>query len=143
MNDVTLFFIVIVGYERYTECLATSTAHMKDYMALFLGSTDKVVEARADNNEESKTRMQEGMMAWGKWMEDHKASIVETGSPLGKTKKVNKEGVSDTRNDIGAYTVVRAESHEEAAKMFEGHPHFMIFPGDRVEVMECLPMPKP
>jgi ribosomal protein S17 len=37
---------------------------------------------------------------------------------------------------------VRAESYDEAAKMFLEHPHFMIFPGDAVEVMECLPIPK-
>jgi hypothetical protein len=40
------------------------------------------------------------------------------------------------------YTVVRAESQEEAAKMFLGHPHFTIFPGDGVEIMECLPIPE-
>jgi hypothetical protein len=36
---------------------------------------------------------------------------------------------------------VRADSHEAAARIFEGHPHFMIFPGDGIEVMECLPIP--
>ena len=36
---------------------------------------------------------------------------------------------------------VRADSHEAAAKMFEKHPHFMIFPGDRVEVMPVMPIP--
>jgi hypothetical protein len=43
---------------------------------------------------------------------------------------------------MAAYTVVEAESHEAAARMFENHPHFTIFPGVAVEVMECLPMPK-
>lgn len=33
------------------------------------------------------------------------------------------------------------ESHEEAAKLFISHPHFKIFPGESVEIMECLPMP--
>lgn len=42
---------------------------------------------------------------------------------------------------MGAYTVVQADSHEAAAKLFENHPHFMIFPGDAVEVMERLPIP--
>ena len=28
--------------------------------------------------------------------------------------------------------------HEAAAKLFQSHPHFTIFPGDAVEVMECL-----
>jgi len=25
--------------------------------------------------------------------------------------------------------------------MFVGHPHFTIFPGEAVEIMECLPIP--
>ncbi len=34
-----------------------------------------------------------------------------------------------------------AESHEAAAKLFLSHPHFSIFPGDSIEIMECLPIP--
>jgi hypothetical protein len=63
------------------------------------------------------------------------------GGPLGKTKKVSQRGVEDTSNEMGAYMVVRADSHEAAAKLFEGHPHFMIFPGERVEIMPVLPIP--
>ena len=83
----------------------------------------------------------EGIEAWHKWVADHKDAIAEMGSPLGKTKRTDKNGVSDTRNELGAWTVVKANSQEEAAKLFLNHPHFMIFPGDRVEVMECLPIP--
>ena len=85
--------------------------------------------------------MKEGMMAWMKWAQDHAADTVNMGSPLGKTKKVSKNGIEDIRNEMGAWIVVKAESQEAAAKMFENHPHFTIFPGERVEVMECLPMP--
>jgi hypothetical protein len=42
---------------------------------------------------------------------------------------------------MGAFTVVRAESHEAAAKLFVNHPHFVIFPGESVEVMPVLPIP--
>jgi len=42
---------------------------------------------------------------------------------------------------MGAFTVVRAGSHEAAAKMFEDHPHFTIFPGERIEIMPVLPIP--
>ena len=41
------------------------------------------------------------------------------------------------------YVIVQAESHEAAAKMFEKHPHFTIFPGEAVEIMECLSDPGP
>ena len=63
------------------------------------------------------------------------------GGPLGKTKKVSQRGIEDTSNEMGAYMVVRADSHEAAAKLFEGHPHFTIFPGERVEIMPVLPIP--
>lgn len=47
----------------------------------------------------------------------------------------------DISSELTAFTVVRASSHEAAAKMFENHPHFAIFPGEAVEVMPVLPIP--
>jgi hypothetical protein len=47
----------------------------------------------------------------------------------------------DVSNEMGAFMVVRAESHEAAAKLFEKHPHFTILPGESVEVMPVLPIP--
>lgn len=90
---------------------------------------------------ERKPKEKAGMEAWGKWMKDNEKSLVEGGSPLGKTKRVDKNGITDIRNEMGAWTVVQAESHDEAAKLFINHPHFAIFPGDSVEIMECLAMP--
>ena len=45
------------------------------------------------------------------------------------------------RNNLAAYVIVQAESHEAAAKMFLNHPHFTIFPGEAVEIMEWLSLP--
>jgi len=42
---------------------------------------------------------------------------------------------------MAVYMVVRAESHEAAAQMFADHPHFTMFPGEAIEVMERLPIP--
>jgi hypothetical protein len=61
--------------------------------------------------------------------------------PPGKTKKITRRDVEDTSNEMGAYMVVRAVSHESAAKLFENHPHYTIFPGESVEVMPVLPIP--
>jgi hypothetical protein len=74
-----------------------------------------------------------GIAAWKAWAEKHQAAIVGMGGPLGKTKKVSQRGI--------AYMVVRADSHEAAAKLFERHPHFTIFPGESVEIMPVLPIP--
>jgi hypothetical protein len=63
------------------------------------------------------------------------------GGPLGKTKKISPNGIEDITNAMGAFTVVRAESHAAAAKLFLDHPHFTIFPGESIEVMPVLPIP--
>jgi len=116
---------------------------MKQFMAVFLGSLESRRASDWDELDETtrKAREAAGMKAWGDWMTTHQNLLVQTGGPLGKTKRVGPEGISDVRNQLAGYVVVKAESHEAAAKLFIGHPHFAIFPGDSVEIMECLPIP--
>ena len=117
---------------------------MKKFLAVYLGSRDSAGFKRwnAMNEAQRKDRQHSGMEAWTRWGEQHRASIVNQGTPLGKTKRVDASGVSDARNLMTGYVVIEAESHEAAARMFKDHPHFSIFPGEAVEIMECLPMPK-
>jgi hypothetical protein len=84
-----------------------------------------------------------GMAAWMEWGAKNAGAIVDPGGPLGKTKRASKQGIADFKNGLTGYVIVQAESHEAAAKLFENHPHFTIFPGDSVEIMECLPLPRP
>ena len=113
------------------------------YLAVFLGSktSPKMAAWNALSQSEWQKKEHEGMAAWKAWVEKHHGAILEMGGPLGKTKKVDPKGVADIANELGAFTVVRAASHEAAAKMFENHPHFAIFPGERVEIMPVLPIP--
>ncbi|HEX8757993.1 MAG TPA: hypothetical protein VF745_16780 [Steroidobacteraceae bacterium] len=113
------------------------------YLAVFLGSKSSPRRAAWDalSEGERRAKEQEGKAAWKAWVEKHHASIVEMGGPLGKTKKVTQRGIADVSNELAAFTVIRAESHEAAAKLFEKHPHFMIFPGDSVEIMPILAIP--
>ena len=113
------------------------------YLAVFLGSktSPKMAAWTALPEEQRRTKEREGMAAWKAWVEKHHAAIVGMGGPLGKTKKVSEHGIEDVSNLMSAYTVVRADSHNAAAKLFERHPHFTIFPGDSVEVMPVLPIP--
>jgi len=116
---------------------------MKNYMAVYTGSVQSRQASAWDELDEATRKQREaaGMKAWGDWMATHKDSVVGMGGPLGKTKRVGPEGVSDVRNNLAGYIIVRAESHEAAAQLFIGHPHFAIFPGEAVEIMECLPIP--
>ena len=113
------------------------------YLAVFLGDKTSPRRAAWDALPEGDRRAKEreGMEAWKAWVEKHHAAIVVMGGPLGKTKKVTQRGIDDTSNTMGAFTVVRADSHDDDAKLFEKHPHFTIFPGDSVEIMPLLPIP--
>jgi hypothetical protein len=117
---------------------------MKRFLAVYLGSAETPGWKRwnAMDDAARKARERAGMEAWMRWGEEHRASIVERGAPLGKTKCVDPNGVSDARNAICGYVVVEAESHEAAARLFLDHPHFSIFPGESVEILEYLPLPQ-
>jgi hypothetical protein len=117
---------------------------MKHFMAVYTGTPAKLdaYQRQFPDPEKRKAHEKKGMEAWEKWAKDHEKSIVDEGAPLGKTKRASAEGIADIRNNLAAYTIVKAESQEAAAKMFLNHPHFTIFPGDGVEIMECLPMPQ-
>jgi hypothetical protein len=116
---------------------------MKKFLAIYLGSPTAMEKSGWHTMDEAKRKQLEasGIKAWGEWMVTHQAAIAEQGGPLGKTKRAAAKGISDTKNSLAGYVVVQAESHEAAARMFEHHPHFTIFPGDSVEIMECLPIP--
>ena len=114
---------------------------MKNFLAIYIGTGTSIEKWKALDEEKRKKLEASGIRAWGEWMTTQKSAIVDQGGPLGKTKRTAAKGVSDTRNSMTGYVVVKAESHEAAAKMFENHPHFTIFPGDSVEIMECLPIP--
>ena len=113
------------------------------YLAVFLGSktSPRMKAWMALPEAERRAREQQGMAAWKAWVEKHQGAIQAMGGPLGKTKKVTERGIEDVANEMGAFTIVRAESHEAAARMFEKHPHFTIFPGECIEIMPVLPIP--
>jgi hypothetical protein len=114
---------------------------MKRYLAVFTGSPNAMARWETIPEPERRQKEAQGIAAWKKWATDNAAAIVEMGGPLSRTKLVSTSGVSDIRNNLGAFTVVQAESQEAAARMFLNHPHFSIFPGEGVEVMEVLPIP--
>lgn len=116
---------------------------MKEFLAIYLGGAKSRQMSDWDKMDEASRRTREasGMQAWQAWMEANKSSISVQGGPLGKTLRADPHGIKATKNAMTGYVVIRAESHEAAAQLFDSHPHFSIFPGEAVEIMECLPMP--
>jgi len=119
---------------------------MKKFMAVYTGTAETLEKSGWKTMDEKtrREREQAGMQAWMQWGESiprRGAKALDIGGPLGKTKRVSPQGISDTSNNMAGYVILEAESHEAAAKLFENHPHFSIFPGEAVEIMEILPIP--
>ena len=116
---------------------------MKNFLAIFIGTASALEKSQWNTLDEAKRRERQsaGIKAWEEWIEQNHAAIIDHGTPLGKTKRASRAGIDDIRNNMTAYALVRAETHDAAARLFENHPHFTIFPGEAIEIMECLPIP--
>jgi hypothetical protein len=110
---------------------------MKKFFVLYKAPIEEFQKAMTSWTPEER---KESMAEWMKWMTDHKADLVDGGAPVGKTKQVRKDGVTDIKNDIGGYSIVQAESHDAATKIFADSPHLTRFNGS-IEVMEIMEMP--
>ena len=111
---------------------------MKKFMVLYMANGADFERMMKESTPEQQKK---GMDAWMKWMGDNKASMVDGGAPLGKSKKIDTKGASDTKNDVCGYSIVQAETAEDATKLFgKDHPHLQM-PGSWVEVIEVMHIP--
>jgi len=115
---------------------------VKTFLAIFTCAENSKAH-QAWKQLDAQTRMQKGMAAQLQWSAKYADQIVYDGGALGgKTKIVDSQGIHDMPSQMGYFAVLRADSHDEAAKMFLEHPHFALFPGDGVEVIERIDTPR-
>src|SRR3989344_3337493 len=82
---------------------------MKKYLALYLAPVPELEKMMKSSTPED---MKKGMEDWMKWSESKGKSIVDLGTPLGKTKRVTARDISDVKNEVAGYTLVQADSHD-------------------------------
>ena len=88
---------------------------MKKFVVLYMASGPEFENMMKNSTPEQKKK---GMDAWMNWMNANETSIVEGGAPLGKTKRVDSNGASSTKSEIGGYFPFAA------TKIFgKDHPH--------------------
>ena len=112
---------------------------MKKFLVTYLAPVaviDDWKKTDATTRQAAEAKMQQ---AWKAWMGDHAAMLADKGAGVGRTKRVTAQGTADTRNDIMLYAIAEADSHEAAARAFEGHPHLQI-PQSSIEIMEIHPL---
>lgn len=108
---------------------------MPRFLAVYTMRSENVARFRAMPKAEQDAVDARGVKQWKDWEKANAASFPEKGGMVGKTLRVTKNGTAAAQNDICGYVVVKADSIEAAAKLFENHPHFATFPGDGVDIM--------
>ncbi len=111
---------------------------MKKFMVLYqspFSASEKMAES-------SPEKMQASMQEWMAWREKSGGEAkVEFGMPLEKGKHIEGSEVSDPTTTVSGYSIIQAESLDDAAELLKDHPHLKAPAGTSIEVLEFLPMP--
>ena len=115
---------------------------MPRFFAVYTMQPEDLARFRARPKSEQDAVDAAGLPQWAAWEEQHAASFPDRGGMVGKTLRVTRHGTGPAVNTICGYLVVEAEIIEAAARLFENHPHFTLFPGDGVDIMPFLTDPR-
>jgi hypothetical protein len=76
------------------------------------------------------------MAAWGAWIAEVGDAFVDVGNPTGASTVVGANGAGGTASGVSGYSLVQAESLDEAAAKAKGCP--VLAGGGSVEVYETF-----
>lgn len=109
---------------------------MKKFAVIYRVPVETMNEwKKTTSPEEMKKQGEKLGAAMSEWTKKNEKSFIDKGMPLGKNKRVTKEGAQDISNDLNYFCVVEAESADAVAEMFKDNPHLDI-PTSFVDIME-------
>src|SRR5256885_12815048 len=111
-------------------------ATMKKFLVLYESSVPAEEQMKKAPPEQAKA----GMELWRKWMAKAASALVDPGAPLGNAVVVKGGAGASGASNVRGYSIVQADSRQEAERLFEDHPHFKA-PGAVIDVLEFLSMP--
>ena len=110
---------------------------MKKFFVLYrapVGAMEQMSKATLEE-------MKKGMEPWFEWKDKIGDALVDMGKPLASPQKVTKSGSSKSNSTICGYSILHANSLDEAVGMIKDHPHLSWVDGAEIEVLEEMPMP--
>jgi hypothetical protein len=113
---------------------------MKRFLVTYLAPASVIEDWKKTDPAKRKAAEEKMQSDWNSWMSNHHNIFVDKGAGVGKTRRVTADGSANGKNDIMLYSIVEAETHEAASKIFEDHPHLGI-PSASIEIMEIHPLP--
>lgn len=110
---------------------------MKKYLVVYHAPAEAMAKMATATEEEK----MEGMKPWMAWKDKVGDKMVDFGSPLMPGQKILPGGnVENSTKEVTGYSLINANSIDEAKSMLSDHPHLQWHDGCDIEVHECMPM---
>lgn len=109
---------------------------MGKFLAIYNGAADESKKGQLSEAEQL-----EFLSAWARWAQANQQALVDPGAPLYMKKRVTSGGVTDFTDFRTGYSIVVADTHDEAVRIFADHPHLALTDGNSIDVLECPPLP--
>jgi len=111
---------------------------MKKYVVIYHAPIDAMQQTEGSSEED----MDNGMEAWMTWARKCGDKLVDLGTPLGNGLKLVPGGESTGSNrQVCGYSILQANSMEEAEGLLEDHPHLQWDAACEIEIHESLALP--
>ena len=111
---------------------------MKKFVVTYLAPIDAAWKTAESSPEE----MEKGMKDWMVWAEKCGNKLVDFGTPLGNGLTLSPGGSSmNSDSKILGYSILQADSMDEAKDLLKEHPHLDWNAACEIEVHESLAVP--
>ncbi len=111
-------------------------------MKKFIVTYHAPAEATAQMADPTPEQMEEGMKPWIAWAEKCGDQLVDLGTPLMGGQLLRTDGSSsDSQREVTGYSILQANSMEEAKALMDDHPHLGWNKGCQIEIHESVPLP--
>ncbi len=110
---------------------------MKKFIVIYHAPKEAATKMTSVSPDEAK----KGMEPWFEWQKKVGDKMLDLGTPLGNGMQVTKSGTAPSNKEVVGYSVLQANSMDEAVAMLKGHPHLDWVDGCSIEVHESLSLP--
>ena len=111
---------------------------MKKFIVIYHAPIDALQQTAEASPEEA----EKGMEAWMVWAQKCGDKLVDLGTPLANGLKLIPGGGSEhSERQVCGYSILQAESLEEASGLLKDHPHLGWNADCEIEVHEALDLP--
>jgi hypothetical protein len=110
---------------------------MKKYIVLYhapIGVMENMPKMSAED-------AKKGMEPWMEWAKRCGTGLVDIGAPLGDSQKVLRAGASANPSTVVGYSILQADTMDQAVAMLKDHPHLAMMDSCQIEVHETMPLP--